>query len=253
MRLLSFLCIVFVILLFASCRPQKDLPTNYLQNLTDTIGKGALKNFEPLIQKDDLLAIQVYSNSTKKEISDAVYNPTATSPVSATPGYLVDKKGDIEFPYIGTVHAEGLTKKQLADTLRSKINILESPTVIVRFLNYHITVLGDVHRQGTFTVPYEKVTIFEALGLAGDISEYGRRENVKVLREINGDREVGTIDLTSSKVFDSPYYNLQQGDVIFVDTKKSKLRQADQMMVAQRITLALSLITTAAFIYNIVK
>lgn len=253
-----------LLVFFVSCAPQKKVPFNYIENVTDTITNGAIKKFEPVIQKNDLLSIQVYSNSTKPEISDILYNPpalsgTTTSSASGNSGsgsgsgYLVDIDGNIKFPRLGTIHAEGLTKEQLADTLASKITDLESPTIIIRFLNYRITVLGEVGRQGTFTVPYEKVTIFEAIGLAGDIPVTGKKENVRILREVNGNREIGTIDLTSKNVFESPYYNLQQNDVVLVDVKKTKATQLDQLTQVRRITLALSLVSTLAILYNIFK
>lgn len=141
----------------------------------------------------------------------------------------------------------------MTNLITSKITDLDSPTVIVRFLNYRITVLGEVGRQGTYTIPYERVTIFEAIGLAGDIPVTGKRDNVRVLREINGNREIGTIDLTSKNVFESPYYNLQQNDVVLVDVKKSKVKQVDQALVVQRVTFALSLVTSIALLYNIFK
>ena len=254
MRFIFFSLFIISCIFFISCSSQKKVPYNYIENITDTTGKNAVKNFEPVIQKNDLLSIQVYSNSTKPEI-DALYNPPALAGSSNnnSGGYLVDLDGNIRFPRIGTVHAEGLTKRQLTDTITSKIIDLENPTVIVRFLNYRITVLGEVGRQGTFTIPYERVTIFEALGLAGDIPISGKKDNVRVLREINGNREIGTIDLTSKNVFESPYYNLQQNDVVLVEVKKSKVKQVDQALVTQRITFALSLVTSIALLYNIFK
>jgi polysaccharide export outer membrane protein len=254
MRLLPFIWLISAIF-FISCRSQKQIPYNYIENVTDTSGKDVLKNFEPIIQKNDLLSIQVYSNSTKPEVSDILYNPPSLSnPANGSmSGYLVDLEGNIRFPRIGVIHAEGLTKKQLTELISSKITDLESPTVIIRFLNYRITVLGEVGHQGTFAVPYEKVTIFEALGLAGDIPVTGKKENVKIIREINGNREIGTVDLTSKNVFESPYYYLQQNDVVLVEVKKSKVKQVDQALVTQRITFALSLVTSIALLYNIFK
>ena len=253
MRLLSFICIILGIL-FISCRSQKQLPYNYIENMTDTTGKDAVKNFEPVIQKNDLLSIQVYSNSTKPDVSDIIYNPPAlNNSTTGSAGYLVDMEGNIRFPRIGVIRAEGLTKKQLADSISLKITDLETPTVIIRFLNYRITVLGEVGHQGTFTIPYERVTIFEALGLAGDIPLTGKKESVRVIREINGNREIGTVNLTSKNVFDSPYYNLQQNDVVIVDVKSSKVRQVDQALVIQRVTFALSLVTSIALLYNIFR
>ena len=254
-----YLSLAFLII---SCHSQKKIIYNYIEDARDTVGKETLKMFEPVIQKNDLLSIQVYSNSTKPEISDALYNPpgingTASGASAANPstagGYLVDVDGNIRFPRLGVLHAVGLTKRQLADTITSRITDLENPTVIVRFLNFRITVLGEVGHQGTFVIPYEKVTILEALGLAGDIPVTGKKDNVRVIREVNGTREIGTIDLSSKTVFESPYYNLQQNDVVLVEVKKSKVKQVDQALVTQRITFALSLITSIALIYNIFK
>ena len=234
---------------------------NYIENANDTLVKDAVKSFEPIIQKNDLLSIQVYSNSTKPEISDALYNPAAVSGSSGgtsgggggSSGYMVDMDGNIRFPRLGIIHAEGLTKRQLADTIVSKITDLENPTAVIRFLNYRITVLGEVGHQGTFNIPYEQVTIFEALGLAGDIPVTGKKDKVRILREVNGDRELRTVDLTSKNIFESPYYYLQQNDVVIVDVKKSKVKQTDQALVLGRIAFALSLVTSLAILYNIFK
>src|SRR4030095_827536 len=263
MRLFCLFCSLLIALFFVSCNSQKKVVYNYMEDINDTLAKEAVKNFEPVIQKNDLLSIQIYSNSTKPEISDALYNPPALAGSSgnssgsrssgSNSGYMVDMDGNIRFPRVGIIHAEGLTKRQLADTIVSKITDLENPTAVIRFLNYRITVLGEVGHQGTFLIPYEKVTIFEALGLAGDIPVTGKKDKVRVVREINGDREIGTVDLTSKNIFESPYYHLQQNDVVLVDVKKNKVKQTDQALVLGRIAFALSLVTTLAILYNIFK
>ena len=213
MRLFCLFCSLLIAFFFISCNSQKKVIYRYINDANDTLVKEAVKNFEPVIQKNDLLSIQIYSNSTKPEISDALYNPAAVSGNSGgtsggggsgSSGYMVDVDGNIKFPRLGMIHAEGLTKRQLADTIVSKINDLENPTAIIRFLNYRITVLGEVGHQGSFNIPNEKVTIFEALGLAGDIPVTGKKDNVRILREVNGDREIGTVDLTSKNIFESP-------------------------------------------------
>jgi polysaccharide export outer membrane protein len=261
MRLSCLFCTLLIAFFFVSCNSQKKAVYNYIENANDTLVKDAIKSFEPVIQKNDLLSIQIYSNSTKPEISDALYNPAAVSGSSGTSGgggsgssgYMVDMDGNIRFPRLGVIHAEGLTKRQLADTIVSKITDLENPTAVIRFLNYRITVLGEVGHQGSFNIPNEKVTIFEALGLAGDIPVTGKKDNVRILREVNGDREIGTVDLTSKNIFESPYYHLQQNDVVLVEVKKNKVKQTDQALVFSRIAFALSLVTTLAILYNIFK
>ena len=266
MRLFCLFCALLITLFLISCNSQKKAVYNYIVDANDTVTKESIKNFEPVIQKNDLLSIHIYSNSTKPEISDALYNPPAltgssgssggtggSNTSSGSTGYMVDMDGNIKFPRVGTIHAEGLTKGQLADTIVSKIADLENPTAVIRFLNYRITVLGEIGHPGTFTIPYEKVTIFEALGLAGDIPVTGKKDNVRILREVNGDREIGTVDLTSKSIFESPYYHLQQNDVVLVEVKKNKVKQTDQALAFSRIAFALSLVTTIALLYSIFK
>ena len=258
MRFLAFFAFILFSFLFISCNTQKKVPYNYLEGVTDTTGKDTIKTFEPLIQKYDLLSIQVYTSTTKSLETDALYNLPQVSTANASQtnlqnGYLVDKNGDIEFPKLGTLHVEGLTKEQLTDLVKSKITDLTNPSVIVRFLNYRITVLGEVGHAGVVNIPYERVTILEAIGLAGDIPLTGKKTTVKIIRKVNGNSEIGTIDLTSKDLFNSPYYYLAQNDIIIVEPRKSKLRLNDQSIIAQRISFALTLITSAALLYSIFK
>jgi polysaccharide export outer membrane protein len=120
-------------------------------------------------------------------------------------------------------------------------------------MNYKITVLGQVGHEGIINVPGEKITILEAVGLAGGITDYGKKNTVKIIRETDGKREIGIIDLSSKNLFDSPYYCLVQNDILIVDPTSQKAKQADQSIVAQRVSFALSVITAAAFLYNVFK
>jgi polysaccharide biosynthesis/export protein len=259
MKLLARFCIlVSLVIYFSSCATQHAIPT-YLENVSDTSGNDAVQYIEPTIQKNDLLSIKIYSASTDPRV-DAPYNLTDASSSAgggqATPsnaGFLVDANGNIEYPRLGVLHIEGLTRTGVADLIREKLNgQLTNPAVIVRFLNYHITVLGEVGHEGSYTVPGDHITILEAIGLAGGIPITGKKSNVKVLRETNGKRETGIIDLTSKNLFESPYYNLMQNDVVMVDITKSKAKQADQS-TNQRISLLLSIVTSVALLYNIFK
>jgi polysaccharide biosynthesis/export protein len=257
------ICLLFISFVFVACESQKKVPYNYLENVSDSTGHEALKAFEPIIQKKDLLYIRVYTTTTASTVLDAQWNlPPATSGGSgsssgnsALDGFLVDEDGNIDYPHIGIIHAEGLTKKQLADNIKSKIpdSTLPNPSVIVRFMNYRVTVLGEVGHAGTFEIPYEGVSILEAIGLAGDIPLTGKKTNVRVIREMNGMREYGTIDLTSKDLFNSPYFHLMQNDIVYVEPRKSKLRSNEQSIVAQRIAFALTIVTSAGIIYSIFK
>lgn len=256
-------CVLFVVIpiCFISCGTQQRIP-NYLQNVTDSTGRGEVKIPELRIQKNDLLSIQVYSASTKPEISDAIYNLPSQgqgqgqSAGSSSPGgFLVDVNGNIEYPRLGLLQAEGLTKLQLADIIKRKINekdsVLTNPSVIIRFQNLKVTVMGEVNQQGPISVPGERVTILEAIGLAGGTTDFGMKNSVKVMREIDGKRETGLVDLSSEKLFESPYYNLMQNDVVVVDPTKRKQKKADQDMVMRQVTFGLSLVTAIALLYNV--
>jgi polysaccharide export outer membrane protein len=257
MRPIRLLLLIAFPFYMISCGTQKKAPF-YLENVKDVIPKDGVKAPDLRIQKNDLLSIQVYSSSTKPELSDALYNlPCNGAGGNQNCGFLVDANGDIEYPRLGVIHAEGMTKQELAAEVKKRltqpVELLKDPSVIIRFLNYKITVLGQVGREGEVKVLTERITILEAVGLAGGITDYGKKDAVKVLREINGKREVGYVDLSSDSLFVSPYYNLMQNDVVTVEPTKQKRKQVDQAIVAQRITFALSLITSAAFIYNIFK
>jgi len=259
MRLISLGCIITIAAVLISCNSQKKAYYYYLENVTDTSGKTVVKPTEPVIQKNDLLSIQVYSAATDPKV-DALYNLSNANNTNinnpALTGFLVDQNGNIEYPRVGVIYAEGSTKQQLADAIRKRLtdsNELTNPSVIVRFLNFRITVLGEVGHAGTISIPYEKVNIFEAIGLAGDIPFSGKKNSVRIIREVNGNREIGTIDLTAKNVFESPYFYLQQNDIVMVDPTKARVRANEESIVTQRITFALTFITTAALLYNLFK
>jgi len=248
---------LFAAVLFGSCRTQKETVRNYLEK-SDSTGINVVNLADPVIQRNDLLSIKVYSLSADPRV-DAMYNlPEQTvagsSNTSATAGFLVDNDGNIEYPRLGKIHVEGLKKNELADLVRKRLDtILRSPSVIVRFLNYRISVLGEVRTPGTFNVPTERVTILEALGLAGDITEFGNKATVKVMRENSGQVAVQTVDLTSKEVFTSPFYRLQQNDVVFVEQNRRRLQQQEQQNIAQQIGIATGIITAIALIINIIR
>ena len=241
---------------FISCGTQKPLP-NYLDHISDTGAKREVVIPELRIQKNDNLSIQVYSASTDPKV-DELYNPRpslAGNGQTAASGFLVDVRGNIEYPRVGTIHAEGLTKQELADILKKKINekdsVLTDPSVIVRFLNFKVAVLGEVKSPGIMTIPGERVTILEAIGLAGDVTDFGLKNNVQVVRETDGKREVGIINLSSDSLFLSPYYNLVQNDIVMISPTKKKAQKAETDIVLQRASFALSVITAITLVYSI--
>lgn len=243
------------LVLLTACRTQRATITNYLEK-ADTTGLNMVNLADPVIQRNDLLSIKVYSLSADPRI-DAMYNLPEVATAgggSTTSGFLVDNDGNIEFPRLGTLRAEGLKKAELAAIIKGRLDsVLKSPSVIVRFLNYRVTVLGEVRTPGTFTVPSERVTIIEALGLAGDITDFGNKASVKVMREQGGQVSVKSVDLTDDAIFTSDYYRLQQNDVVFVEQNRRKLQQQEQQNVAQQIAIATGIITAIALIINIIR
>ncbi len=241
---------------FFSCKTLKE-QRNYLQNLTDSSGKGEIKIPDLRIQKNDLLSIQIASLSTKPDASDAIFNQPSGggSGQGVVSGYLVDNYGNIEHHRLGVIHAEGLTKQELATEIKKRLTVpvelLKDPTVIIRILNFKVTVLGQVGKEGVVNVPGEKLTILEAIGLAGGISDYGKKTSLRILREANGKRETGVIDLSSKDIFDSPYYNLVQNDVLIVEATNQKMKETEQAKTMQKISFAFALVTVAATITNI--
>lgn len=185
------------------------------------------------IQKDDLLSIIVGSKSPELAI------PFNILPLTATPtqlnneankdGYLVSPDGDIIFPILGKIHATGLTHAALSDTITNRIKregYINDPTVTVKLLNYKISVLGEVNTPGMKKINSDRVTIFEALSMAGDLTIYGKRDNISIIREDNGKREIAYVDISNKNIFASPYYYLAPNDVLYIEPNKKKIRQS---------------------------
>lgn len=223
--------VVLAVMLLASCYPKKNL--NYFSADTRDSSHTLIdRNFEAKIQPGDKLSIIV---TALNPASAQPYNLTLTPSTGSTTsvsnnlgGYTVDKNGIILFPQLGAIKVMGLTKTQLRDTLLTQLTpFLTNPVVTIEYLNFRVTVLGEVGKQGVITVPDGKLTILEALGQAGDIAIYGRRENVLVIREREGKREFGHLNLLSNAIFTSPYFQLQQNDVVYVEMTDKKPMAAD--------------------------
>jgi len=193
----------------------------------------ALAQFEePIIQSDDLLSITI---QTIDPAATAAVNQVSAMPAvgasSASSmgnqliqGFLVDKDGNVTIPMLGTIKLAGLTSYEARKLITEKASkYFNNPSVQVRFANFKITVIGEVARPATYTVPNEKVTLLDAIGLAGDLTIYGKRENVMLIRERNGEKEFVRFDLNSYDTFQSPYFYLQQNDVIYVEPGKGKV------------------------------
>jgi polysaccharide export outer membrane protein len=262
--------IIVILLMMAglfSCKTSKPVPVQYLQGSFDTTKLSRINLPDPVIQKGDLLSIVVFSDNPKAtiEFNQPVVVNAATVSVTdnsinngaaaSSTGYLVDQEGNIIFPVIGVLHVEGLVKKQLKELLDSKLvdSLLKHPYYAIRFLNFKIAVMGEVTKPNVYSIPGEKISILEAIAMSGDITYYGRKDNVQVVREINGVRRVGLIDLTKPDVFASPYYYLQQNDMVVVDQQIKKKRQANDQTTARNIGIAASVVSTIAILISVLK
>ena len=244
-----FVWCTFIILAASSCVSTKKVKQYvYLNDLSDSIAQKVVAEYEPKILPGDRLTITVGALNSESAIiyNQPVTSNLATSPSAIQPGYLVNSEGIIQLPQLGNMKVEGLTRQQLVDTLTNIYKVyLKDPLVSVQLTNFRITVLGDVAAPGTKVISEGKVNLLEAIGLSGDLTMYGRRSNILVIREKDGRREFGRVDLTSSNLFKSPYYNLQQNDVIYVEMTKTKIDASDQTVV-RNVSIAASLVSLLA-------
>ena len=205
-----------------SCIPQKRMV--YFQNVNhqDTIATFQDTGYMAVIQPNDILTIYVASISLEaSKYFNYIEKPDDAN--SMANGYLVDTKGNIQLPLVGDVKVSGLTSAGARDTIISKlVKYLINPSVKLNIRNFRITVMGEVLHPGVFTVPNEKVTLPEALALAGDLTVFSKRENIMVIREQDGKKEFGIVDLTNRELFNSPFYNLHCNDIVYVEPTKQK-------------------------------
>ena len=261
-KTLSALCVV---LMLVSCSNYKNVA--YFQN------SAALPQDAPVVElynahimPKDLITITV--NTTDPEAS-LPFNLTVQSRETTSLGqthvtaqaslqqYLVNNSGDIEFPVLGTLHVGGLTVNETESMVRDKLApyLKETPIVTVRLVSFKVSVMGEVSRPGQFSVNTEKINVLEALALAGDLTIWGERENVKLIREdADGRRQIHQLNLNDARVIYSPYYQLEQNDIIYVTPNKTKARNSDVGTSTSLWFSATSIvISLASLLYNILK
>ena len=240
-----------ILLLLSSCGSQKDIA--YMQDgeyLKYTEQPPFL--YDAHILPKDLLTITVHCSEPELaapfNLNGSLQSPATTGSTGNTPQqtYLVDNNGDIDFPILGKLHLGGLTKGAAETVIceRLKAFLKEEPIVNVRMVNYKFSVLGEVGKPNTFTVDNEKVNVFEALAMAGDMTIYGKRNNVKLLREDEqGRKEIVLLDLKDPGIVSSPYYYLQQNDILYVEPRKSKIRSSEMSAITPWVSI-LSVLTS---------
>jgi polysaccharide export outer membrane protein len=258
--------LLLLMLIFSSCANIREL--TYLQGGFDTAKLSQVNGVEPIIRKGDLLSIIVYSDNPD---ATKIYNQSlittggsgggiASSIASSiggnapsSGGYQVDEMGNIVFQGLGLLHVEGLTKAALKDTLDGRLKqYLTNPYYNIRFLNYKFTMLGEISRPGVISIPGERINLLEAIALAGDMTYYGRRDNILVIRETNNKRDFARLDITKPEILASPYFYLQQNDVVIVEANKRKAAALDQLTYI-RISIVTSIVSLFAILYGIFR
>lgn len=244
----SFLLLLLAVALLSSCVSPKQL--TYFRPVTSESAEEINKHLElqpePRIKVNDALVIIVSALDPEAvvpyNLPSVAYSTPTSATIPTTPSfqyYTVDVNGDINFPVLGKLHVEDMTQseaiKMIEDKLRTQI---VDPIVTLRFLNARVTVLGEVKNPGTYYLNNGRISILEALGMAGDITQYGRRDNVLISRENNGKLEFARLDLRGDEVFKSPYFYLQQNDVVMVEPNQARTTSN------QSISLWLSMVGT---------
>lgn len=252
------------LLVLASCSSYKKIPylqhDDYANSLNEQI-----KLYDAKIMPKDILTIVVHTTDPAASepfnlIKSQNGNMNMASGSNSLQSYLVNNDGTIEFPVLGTLNVLGLTKKECENMIKEKLKVYlkETPIVIVRMASFTITVLGEVNGGGQYNVAREKINILEALAMAGDLTIYGRRDNVKLLREDEkGQRHIYTININDATLIYNPLYQLQQNDIIYVTPMKVKAKNsyysANTSILFTSISLVTSLTSVGLLLWNILK
>ncbi|WP_300565246.1 polysaccharide biosynthesis/export family protein [Flavobacterium sp.] len=245
---------LFVIVLSTSCRQKKDIA--YYQNINEVANQETANNFESKIQPDDLLMIVVSAPDPEAAAPfnlETISVPTALGQTSQAQRqqqlYLVDSNGMIQFPVLGEIKTGGQTKAEVIALLKSKLKKYINDAIInMRIVNFKVTVQGEVARPGSFTIASERVTLPEALSLAGDLTIYGKRDNIILVREVNNKKTFTRIDITKADFINSPYYYLSQNDLLYIEPNNAKSKTATGFTQNGPVWIAIASLVTSAIL-----
>ncbi len=234
--ILKYFVLMFIGLFLTSCVPREKIV--YFQGDLESIEELA-EQYSATIQPDDLLAITVFG---RNQDATRIFNQESNLVMGEGKTYLVDEEGNIEFPVFGKIKLAGLTRNEAIQYMKGMLSKeIIDPGVSITITNYRITVLGEVGSPGTYPLQNEKVTILEAIGMAGDLTINGLRENVLVVREENGKRNFYRVNLLTEEVFSSPVYYLAQNDVVYVEPNQNKINTARNSTIFRDISFAMSI------------
>jgi len=254
---------LIVLLFLSSCSSQKKIAyfSNVSKTSADSINRSFFKAHETKICSNDMLSISVNGLDPVAvapfNLPLVSYSSPGSENLYAAPmlqSYLVDVNGNINFPVIGSIQLAGLTKSQAIKRIKEELSpYLKNAIVTIQFLNYKITVLGEVARPGQYSINNERVTVLDALGLAGDMTIFGKRENVLITRENNGKLEFVRLNLNSDEVFRSPYYFLQQNDVVYVEPNKVKAISSENVNTGLYLSTISTLASALTVIFTVTR
>ncbi|MBT8287520.1 MAG: polysaccharide export protein [Flavobacteriaceae bacterium] len=247
-RLIALLVLVGL----TSCVSRQEIVYFQDEPLSDQY-ESMTTDFEITFKQDDLLTIDVSAldPDAARPFNLPAVSYNSSSVISAQGAlrmqtYLIDSKGNIEFPVLGTLKIGGLSRSEANALLKDKLTeYIKDPIVNIRLANFTITILGEVNNPGTFTIQDERISIPEALGLAGDLTIWGKRDNILLIREMEGKKRYGKIDLTSVNMMSSPEYYLTQNDVLYVEPNNARMRQSN---FTNQNALIVSIVATLATI-----
>lgn len=247
---------VLILLFLFSCGSKKEVV--YYQNINDLQNTNGISNYEIKIQPDDLLSIMVTAEDSEIaapfNLVTISANSTSSTTSSSSSGtrsvstYLVDPNGDIDFPVLGRIKVAGLMRTELVNLLQTKIEkYIKKPVVSLRLTNFKVAVQGEVTAPGVYPVNTERITLMEALSMARDLTIYGKRDNILIIREINGVKTFNRVDITQADFINSPFYYLAQNDVVYVEPNKTKINNSkigsDTSLMMSVASILITLIT----------
>lgn len=258
------------VMALSSCATRQDIL--YLKDMEELTEYPVVQKYEAIIHRDDRLSIVVSAKDPALALpfnmpGSGGYNIDANGNINSTPavnggvdkekrGYLVDINGDIDFPILGKLHVEGLSRSQLTNMIKNELErqeLLKDPIVMVNFLNFKFTVLGEIGRKGTFEVDGDRITLLEAIAMAGDLTTKSRLDRIGVIREYGNKRRILWHDIRSKDIFTSPCYYLQQNDIIYVEPTAAKASELDQRKAYIWQTVMHAITTTLSLIFLFVK
>lgn len=250
----SIFFLVITSIIFTSCGGKKDIP--YYQNIDKLASQNDSSNFESKIQPDDLLMIIVSASDPEAAAPfnlETISVPTAIGQTLPSQRqqqlYLVDAKGMVQFPVLGEIKMSGQTKSDIVNLLKSKLKYaIKDPIINMRIVNFKVTVQGEVTRPGIYNIASERVTLPEALSLAGDLTIFGKRNNIVLVREIDNKKSFNRIDITKADFINSPYYYLSQNDLIYVEPNKTRSKVSTGFIQNGPIWIAIASLVSSAIL-----